>query len=125
MSAIERAKKHFEDQDVKVIEVAEWGEDDKPLKIYSKPLTLAETSKLYKMSKEDDLTMMAYVLIYKALDDNGEKLFDLGDKNALVNSVDREILGKTLKELQGISVQEYQGWIAYLELAEEKRNNGK
>ena len=74
MKAIERAKAHFAEQDVKVIEVAEWGEDDKPLKIYSKPLTLAETSKLYKMSKEDDLTMMAYVLIYKALDDNGDKL---------------------------------------------------
>ena len=37
------------------------GDGDKPLKIYSKPLTLSETSKLYKMSKEDDLTMMAYV----------------------------------------------------------------
>ena len=101
MSAIERAKKHFEDQDVRVIEVAEWGEDDKPLKIYSKPLTLAETSKLYKMSKEDDLTMMAYVLIYKALDDNGEKLFDLGDKNALLNSVDREILVNVAQNIMG------------------------
>ena len=74
MSAIDNAKKHFAEQDVKVIEVPEWGEDDKALKIYSKPLTLAETSKLYKMSKEDDLTMMAYVLIYKALDENGDKL---------------------------------------------------
>jgi hypothetical protein len=35
-----------------------------------------------------------------------------------------EKLGKTLEELQEISVQEYQGWIAYLELAQEKRNNG-
>jgi hypothetical protein len=101
MSAIERAKKHFDDQDVRVIEVAEWGEDDRPLKIYSKPLTLAETSKLYKMSKEDDLTMMAYVLIYKALDDNGEKLFDLGDKNALLNSVDREILVNVAQQIMG------------------------
>ena len=92
MSAIDNAKKHFAEQDVKVIEVPEWGDENKPLKIYSKPLTLAETSKLYKMSKEDDLTMMAYVLIYKALDENGDKLFDLADKNALLNSVDREIL---------------------------------
>ena len=35
-----------------------------------------------------------------------------------------EKLGKTLEELQEISVQEYQGWIAYLELAQEKRDNG-
>jgi hypothetical protein len=92
MKAIERAKAHFAEQDVKVIEVAEWGEDDKPLKIYSKPLTLAETSKLYKMSKEDDLTMMAYLLIYKALDENGDKLFTLDDKSSLLNNVDQEIL---------------------------------
>ena len=73
MKAIERAKTHFAEQDVKVIKVPEWGEEDKPLEIYSKPLTLSETSKLYKMSKNDDLTMMAYVLIYKALDENGDK----------------------------------------------------
>ena len=92
MSVIDNAKKHFAEQDVKVIEVPEWGEDDKPLRIFSKPLTLAETSKLYKMSKEDDLTMMAYVLIYKALDESGEKLFTIADKKTLLERVDRDVL---------------------------------
>ena len=101
MKAIESAKKHFEDQDVKIIEVEEWGDSDKPLKIYSKPLTLSETSKLYKMSKEDDLTMMAYVLIYEALNEDGEKLFDIGDKNALLNSVDREVLVNVAQKIMG------------------------
>ena len=101
MSAIDNAKKHFAEQDVKVIEVPEWGEDNQPLKIYSKPLTLAETSKLYKMSKEDDLTMMAYVLIYKALNSDGDKLFDLADKNALLNNVDREVLMRIAQEIMG------------------------
>ena len=31
-----------------------------------------------------------------------------------------EKLGKTLQELQKISIQEYQGWIAYFELVEEE-----
>ena len=101
MSVIDNAKKHFAEQDVRVIEVPEWGEDDKPLRIFSKPLTLAETSKLYKMSKEDDLTMMAYVLIYKALDDNGDKLFDLGDKNTLLHHVDQEILVSVATQIMG------------------------
>ena len=101
MSAIDNAKKHFAEQDVKVITVHEWGEDNEPLKIYSKPLTLAETSKLYKMSKEDDLTMMAYVLIYKALNNDGDKLFDLADKNALLNNVDREVLMRVAQEIMG------------------------
>jgi hypothetical protein len=101
MKAIENAKKHFAEQDVKVIKVPEWGSDDEPLMIYSKPLTLAETSKLYKMSREDDLTMMAYVLIYKALDSNGDKLFSLEDKQALLNSVDREVLMRVAQEITG------------------------
>jgi hypothetical protein len=45
--------------------------------------------------------MMAYVLIYKALDENGDKLFDLGDKNALLNSVDREILVSVATKIMG------------------------
>jgi hypothetical protein len=101
MSAIDNAKKHFAEQDVKVIEVPEWGNEDKPLKIYSKPLTLSETSKLYKMSKDDDLTMMAYVLIYKALDENGDKLFDLSDKRALLNDVDQQILVDVATQIMG------------------------
>tara|TARA_B100000900_G_C20297743_1_gene600898 strand:- start:239 stop:574 length:336 start_codon:yes stop_codon:yes gene_type:complete len=101
MKAIERAKTHFAEQDVKVIQVPEWGSEDKPLNIYTKPLTLGETSKLYKMSKEDNLTMMAYVLIYKALDENGEKIFNIGDKNDLLNNVDREILVDVATQIMG------------------------
>ena len=101
MKAIENAVKHFAEQDVIVIEVPEWGDEENPLKIYSKPLTLAETSKLYKMSQEDDLTMMAYVLIYKALDENGDKLFDLSDKNSLLNKVDREVLVSVAQQIMG------------------------
>ncbi len=98
---IEKAKEHFENKDRKVIEVPEWGDDTGPAKIFAKPLTRSETSKLYKMSKDDNLTMMAYVLIYKALDENGDKLFDLGDKNAFVNSVDREILISVATQIMG------------------------
>ena len=101
MSVIDNAVKHFDAQDVKETLVPEWGEEGEPLKIYSKPLTLSETSKLYKMSQNDDLTMMAYVLIYKALDSEGEKLFNIGDKNKLLNSVDREVLIRVAQEIMG------------------------
>jgi hypothetical protein len=32
-----------------------------------------------------------------------------------------EKLGKTLQEIQEISVHEFQGWIAYLEIVKEKQ----
>ena len=93
MSVIDNAVKHFDAQDVRVTLVPEWGEESEPLKIYSKPLTLSETSKLYKMSQNDDLTMMAFVLIYKALNGEGEK--------KLLNSVDREVLIRVAQEIMG------------------------
>ena len=102
MKAIERARGHFAEQEIKIIEVSEWADEHgKPLTIYAKPLTLAETSKLYKMSKQDNLEMMAYVLIYKALDEDMEKMFQLGDKNDLLNNVDREVLVDIAQQIMG------------------------
>tara|TARA_Y100001938_G_scaffold135111_1_gene196393 strand:- start:6428 stop:6763 length:336 start_codon:yes stop_codon:yes gene_type:complete len=92
LKAIERAKAHFDSLDVKKILVPEWGDDDAPLEIYTKPLTLQETSKLYTMSQDNEMTMLAYVLIYKALDANGDQIFSLEDKNTLLNKVDRNVL---------------------------------
>jgi len=45
MSVIDNAKKHFDSLETRIIEVPEWGDDeDSPLKIYCKPITLSETS---------------------------------------------------------------------------------
>lgn len=104
MKAIERAKAHFDAQEIKVIEVPEWGDDDgSPLLIYCKPLTLAEMKKLQMYAKSDDVELMAYCLIHRALDGEGNKLFDLGDKHALLNNVDRDVLAKVAAELMSSS----------------------
>ena len=47
---------------------------EETLTIYSKPLTLAEMSKLQRFAKDDDVALMAYCLIYKALDAEGNQL---------------------------------------------------
>jgi|TARA_R110000803_G_scaffold79171_2_gene144702 hypothetical protein len=36
-----------------------------------------------------------------------------------------EKLGKTHKEIQEITIHEFQHWIAYYEISEENRNSGK
>jgi len=106
LKAIERAKAHFDSLDIKKISVPEWGEDGQPLLIFSKPLTLQETSKLFRMAKEDDMAMLAYVLIYKALDENGEKIFSLEDKNTLLNKVDRNVLIRVSNEIMAEQPEE-------------------
>ena len=47
MHIIEKAKSHFKNQNVNVIEVPEWGEEGSPFLIYSTPFTLAEKDKIF------------------------------------------------------------------------------
>jgi len=107
MSAIDNAKKHFDSLETKIIEVPEWGEDeDNSLKIYCKPITLSETSKFMKLAKDDEVQLLAYVLIYKALDETGEKLFTIADKKALLEKVDRDVLIRVSSEMMNNISQE-------------------
>ena len=107
MSAIDNAKKHFDSLETRIIEVPEWGEgEDDPLKIYCKPITLQETSKFMKLAKDDDIQLLAYVLIYKALDEAGEKLFTIADKKTLLERVDRDVLIRVSSEMMNNISQE-------------------
>jgi hypothetical protein len=101
MAIIDNAVKHFESLEIKKIEVPEWGDGDEPLVIYSKPITLSETSKLYALAKDNDVEMLAYVLIYKALDEEGNKIFSLADKKALMEKVDRDVLIRVSSAITG------------------------
>ena len=110
MSVIDNMKAHFSDQEVKTIEVKEWGDDEGPLKIFVKPFTLAEQKKLYSMSKNDDMDMLAYTLIMKALDADGNKIFNLGDKQTILNQVDPFVLAYVVSNItQSTSVDDHLG----------------
>ena len=110
MKAIESAKVHFSGLAVEMTEVPEWGTDGEPLQVYYKPMTLAEKNKLYKLAQNDDLEIMAYTLIYKALDSDGNKIFDLGDKRALMHEVDADVAAELAgKIMSGASIEEQKG----------------
>ena len=78
MSAIDNAIKHFESLDIQEIEVPEWGDGNEPLKVYAKPLS--ETSRLL-LAQNDDVEMLAYVLIYKRLITKAIRYFRLVTRN--------------------------------------------
>lgn len=82
-----------------VIEVDEWGDDKGPLKIYHTPFTLADLKKIRKHAKEDNLETIVYTLIFKAMDEQGNPLFDLDDKFYLMNSEDSEFLSKIVQQM--------------------------
>lgn len=93
MSILDRATKHFKDQPITEVTVPEWADENgDPTIIYSTPFTMKERQTLYKFADGDDLEFMIRLVIMKALDSDGKKLFDLTDKKTFENSVDPNVI---------------------------------
>lgn len=99
MSVIDRVKEHFESKGIKKIEIAEWGEEGKPLEIYCNPFTMAEKRNLFKGARSDDLSVLVDAIVLKAKDANGNKLFKIDDKKTLMNNADPEIIARVATEM--------------------------
>ena len=67
--------------------------DEVVLEVYWHPLTIAERESIQKKTNEDDSTDFALgMMIEKALDADGKRLFQDGEKAALKNAVDASVL---------------------------------
>jgi hypothetical protein len=109
MKIIDRAKSHFESLGVQSIEVPEWkDEDGKPTIIYWNPITLSEKNKLFKKSDNmSDVSILADIIIMKAIDKDGNKIFTLEDKLALMHKVDSDVLSRVAGSMvQAINPEE-------------------
>ena len=107
MNVIDRVKAQFEALGIKKIEVAEWGEEGKPLIIYCSPFTLGEKRNLFKGAKNDDLGVLVDAIVLKAKDSEGNKIFKLDDKLTLLNNADANVIVKVATEmLSGVSYEE-------------------
>ena len=107
MNVIDRVKAQFESLGIKKIEVAEWGEEGKPLVIYCSPMTLGEKRNLFKNAKNDDLGVLVDVIVLKARDAEGNKIFKLDDKQVLLHNADANVIAKVSTEiLSGVSYEE-------------------
>ena len=97
---LEGAVNHFKHQEVRIIEVEEWGliGDDA---IYVKPFTLLEKAEIFKGSNDNDLTVLVDVIIKKAETKDGEKMFDLESKIKMKKFVDPDIIGRVASQILG------------------------
>jgi hypothetical protein len=106
-SVIDRVKSQFEALGIKKIEVAEWGEEGKPLIIYCSPFTLGEKRNLFKGARNDDLGVLVDAIVLKAKDGEGNKIFKLDDKLTLLNNADANVIARVATEmLSGLSYEE-------------------
>ena len=101
---LDKAKEHFKAIDRKIIDVHEWG-----ITVYAKPLTLADKRILTRNTKPDDVTLFADVLILKAEDKEGKKLYSLEDKQTLMRSVDPEVVARVAQDI--LKVVPVEDWL--------------
>ena len=97
---LEGAVNHFKHQEVKIIEVDEWGLTGEDA-IYVKPFTLLEKSEIFKGSNDNDLTVLIDVIVKKAETKDGEKMFDLESKVKMKKFVDPDIIGRVASQILG------------------------
>lgn len=83
----ERAAKHLAALPPRRIEVPEWGDaPDRPLVIYAKPITMAEKARLLKIGDDRPEEFLLEAIIMLAVDEGGQRIFDLDDKALLRRS---------------------------------------
>jgi|TARA_B100000085_G_scaffold207300_1_gene191057 hypothetical protein len=67
--------------------------DETVLEIYWHPLTIAERESIQKKAGSDDATDFALgMMIEKALDEDGKRLFQDGERAVLKNAIDASVL---------------------------------
>jgi hypothetical protein len=97
---IERVKAHRDALGRKMIEVEEWpDESGQPTVIYSKPITLGELRRWYKGINGDDISVLVDVIIAKAENDDGERLFTLEDKQPLLRIAEFSVVSRIAGEM--------------------------
>jgi len=86
---IEVAVSHFNAREVRRMEVPEW-----ETTLYAKNLSLEDKHKWLKRAKGETDEYLLYAVIFGVTDENGDVVFDVGDKHVLKTSVDPEVLSR-------------------------------
>jgi hypothetical protein len=86
---IDNAVSHFSNKETRSLRVEEWD-----CTLYSKNLSLEDKAKWFNRANGDNSDYLVYALIFGVTDENGEPVFDVGDKVKLKKHVDPEVLSR-------------------------------
>ncbi|TAK50236.1 MAG: hypothetical protein EPO23_03250 [Xanthobacteraceae bacterium] len=87
---LQAAVDHYKALGTLSLEVPEWVVDGKPLTIFWDPMTLEESARFAK--GDGGVLTFIDVIVAKALDSSGAKMFTIEDKPVLKRSVERAVL---------------------------------
>lgn len=86
---IDVAVSHFNAREVRQMEVPEW-----ETTLYAKNLSLEDKHKWLKRANGETDEYLLYAVIFGVTDENGDAVFDVGDKVKLKTNVDPEVLSR-------------------------------
>ena len=107
VSVVDRITAHYESQGLKQINVPEWGDEDGPLVIFFAPFTIKDQGRIDFATRNSESTLDAIieVLVQKALDEDGAKMFNAGDKRVLRDRADAEVVSRICNQIMGSSTE--------------------
>ncbi len=97
-SPLERAKSHFQAQlngEMDYIDVPEWGEPNKPLRVYWRPMTLKDQGDILAFHNEGKVAeALCTQLVVRARNEDGSRMFKKTEMYTLMNDVDPDIIAR-------------------------------
>ena len=112
-SLIEQLSTRFSSAEKMTIEVPEWGMngEGEPFKVYFSAWTLHDERSIKRFINDENPEGFAYVVVKKAQDINGKRLFDDGDVKRLMRNTEAHIIKRIAMEIIGstISVEDAMG----------------
>jgi hypothetical protein len=89
----QRAKAHFVGIGLRSVDVPEWADPSRPLKVWFRPISMAEREKV-RTQADDPADMVVRMVVLKALDENGERLFSIEDRMVLRTEADGDVISR-------------------------------
>jgi len=99
-------RNHFEELEVKIIEVPEWGLVGEKA-IHSKPFNMQEKSKIFKGANANDIGVLIDVIIEKALDKDHNKMFNAKHILSFKQKADTDILARVASQIMGTNQETF------------------
>ena len=101
----EGIRDHFTGLEVQTIEVPEWGlVGDKA--IYCKPFNMQEKAKIFKGATNTDLNVLIDVIIEKACNKDGEKMFNATHILSFKTKADTDVIARVSNAILGADYQD-------------------
>jgi len=97
MSIINQVTKHYASQERLIIHVPEWDTD-----IHVLPMTMAEVNMMQKIAskKASNIEQAANIIIVKAKDKDGKRLFSITDRDALLQEADYKVVSRIAEKIE-------------------------